>query len=69
MNTVADIQHLSGMEQLRYNPIGSVHGGYAATLLDTVMGCAVYSQKASCSTRTALSAPPRRRHVSCLPVK
>ena len=26
-----------------YNPIGSVHGGYAATLLDTVMGCAVHS--------------------------
>ena len=26
-----------------YNPIGLVHGGYAATLLDTVMGCAVQS--------------------------
>src|SRR3978361_1992692 len=24
-----------------YNPIGSVHGGYAATLLDSVMGLAV----------------------------
>lgn len=24
-----------------YNPIGSVHGGVAATLLDSVMGCAV----------------------------
>lgn len=24
-----------------YNPIGSVHGGYASTLLDTVLGCAV----------------------------
>ncbi len=24
-----------------YNPIGSVHGGYAATLLDSCMGCAV----------------------------
>ena len=23
------------------NPMGSVHGGIAATLLDTVMGCAV----------------------------
>ena len=23
-----------------YNPIGSVHGGYAATLLDSCMGCA-----------------------------
>jgi uncharacterized protein (TIGR00369 family) len=26
-----------------YNPIGSVHGGLAATLLDTAMGCAVHS--------------------------
>jgi uncharacterized protein (TIGR00369 family) len=24
-----------------YNPIGSVHGGVAATLLDSAMGCAV----------------------------
>lgn len=26
-----------------YNPIGSVHGGYAATMLDSCMGCAVHS--------------------------
>jgi uncharacterized protein (TIGR00369 family) len=26
-----------------YNPIGSVHGGLAATLLDSAMGCAVHS--------------------------
>ena len=26
-----------------YNPIGSVHGGMIATLLDSVMGCAVHS--------------------------
>ena len=26
-----------------YNPLGSVHGGIAATLLDSVMGCAVHS--------------------------
>ena len=26
-----------------YNPIGSVHGGWAATLLDSCMGCAVQS--------------------------
>ncbi|MGF7148005.1 uncharacterized protein (TIGR00369 family) [Sphingomonas zeicaulis] len=27
-----------------YNPIGTVHGGYAATLLDSACGCAVHSQ-------------------------
>ena len=27
-----------------YNPIGSVHGGYAATLLDSACGIAVHSQ-------------------------
>ncbi|MEX2629869.1 MAG: PaaI family thioesterase [Tistlia sp.] len=26
-----------------YNPIGSVHGGYAATLLDSCMSCAIHS--------------------------
>jgi uncharacterized protein (TIGR00369 family) len=27
-----------------YNPIGAVHGGYAATLLDSACGCAVHSR-------------------------
>jgi len=26
-----------------YNPLGSVHGGYAATLLDSCMGCAIHT--------------------------
>lgn len=26
-----------------YNPIGMVHGGYACTLLDSVLGCAVHT--------------------------
>lgn len=26
-----------------YNPIGLVHGGYAATLLDSALGCAVHT--------------------------
>ncbi len=26
-----------------YNPLGSIHGGYAATLLDSCLGCAVHS--------------------------
>ena len=29
--------------EFHYNPIGVVHGGLAATLLDSVMGCAVHS--------------------------
>ena len=37
-----------------YNPIGSVHGGYAATLLDTVMGCAVHSCLAAGQAYTTL---------------
>ena len=27
-----------------YNPIGTVHGGFAATLLDSATGCAVHSK-------------------------
>jgi len=30
-------------EERFYNAIGSMHGGYAAMLLDTAMGCAVHS--------------------------
>lgn len=30
-----------------YNPIRSIHGGYAATLLDSCMGCAVHSMLAA----------------------
>jgi uncharacterized protein (TIGR00369 family) len=30
-------------QQAFYNPIGSVHGGWASTLLDSCMGCAVHS--------------------------
>jgi len=29
-----------------YNPIGTVHGGYAATLLDSACGCAVHASLA-----------------------
>jgi uncharacterized protein (TIGR00369 family) len=29
--------------EVHYNPLGSVHGGIVATLLDSVMGCAVHS--------------------------
>ena len=37
-----------------YNPIGSVHGGYAATLLDSCMGCAVQSMLPQGSGYTTL---------------
>lgn len=30
--------------QRHYNPLGSVHGGWFATLLDSALGCAVHSQ-------------------------
>lgn len=30
-------------EHRHYNPIGTVHGGLAATLLDSAMGCAVHT--------------------------
>jgi uncharacterized protein (TIGR00369 family) len=29
--------------EMHYNPLGSVHGGIIATLLDSAMGCAVHS--------------------------
>ncbi len=37
-----------------YNPIGSVHGGYAATLLDSALGCAVHSQLGASQAYTTL---------------
>ena len=33
--------------EYHYNPIGVVHGGLAATLLDSAMGCAVHSMLAA----------------------
>jgi uncharacterized protein (TIGR00369 family) len=37
-----------------YNPLGMVHGGYAATLLDSACGCAVHSQLSATQTYTTL---------------
>jgi uncharacterized protein (TIGR00369 family) len=37
-----------------YNPIGTVHGGYAATLLDSACGCAVHSKLAANQAYTTL---------------
>ena len=30
-------------QEFHYNPLGSVHGGFGATVLDSAMGCAVHS--------------------------
>jgi uncharacterized protein (TIGR00369 family) len=37
-----------------YNPIGTVHGGYAATLLDSACGCAVHSVLSASQAYTTL---------------
>src|SRR5712691_6030774 len=63
-----------------YNPIGSVHGGYAATLLDSAMGLAVHSMLPVGTGYTTLefkvsfmkgmtkdSGPHRRPHAECRP--
>ena len=65
-----------------YNPIGSVHGGYAATLLDSAMGLAVHSMLPAGSGYTTLefkvsfikgmtkdtgTGPLRGSHLECRP--
>jgi uncharacterized protein (TIGR00369 family) len=40
--------------QHAYNPIGTVHGGYAATLLDSACGCAVHSKLSATQGYTTL---------------
>ena len=37
-----------------YNPIGTVHGGFAASLLDSALGCAIFSTMAKGETWTTL---------------
>ena len=40
--------------QYHYNLLGSVHGGFGATLLDSAMGCAVHSTLAAGDAYTTL---------------
>jgi|SRR5580658_1193767 uncharacterized protein (TIGR00369 family) len=40
--------------QHAYNPIGMVHGGYAATLLDSACGCAVHTLLTATQAYTTL---------------
>jgi uncharacterized protein (TIGR00369 family) len=37
-----------------YNPIGSVHGGFAATLLDSALACAIFTTMKAGDTWTTL---------------
>lgn len=37
------INLVSKPEATFFNPIGTIHGGYAATVLDTALGCVVHS--------------------------
>jgi uncharacterized protein (TIGR00369 family) len=44
-----------GVPEFRhYNPIGTVHAGFAATLLDSALGCAIFSTMAKGETWTTL---------------
>lgn len=40
---VGDVVMTAEPDESHYNPIGSVHGGFFATVLDSVCGCAVHS--------------------------
>jgi uncharacterized protein (TIGR00369 family) len=58
--SVVEVEHgravfdgLPGEEH--YNPIGVVHGGYAATLLDSALGCAVHTTLAAGEAYTTLT--------------
>jgi uncharacterized protein (TIGR00369 family) len=46
--TLAEVDHghavfIGTPDRFVYNPIGVVHGGYAATLLDSALGCSVHT--------------------------
>ena len=41
-------------EQRHYNPIGTVHGGFAAALLDSALGCAIFTTLDKGDTWTTL---------------
>ena len=41
-------------QEFHYNPLGTVHGGFGATLLDSAMGCAVHTTLAPGDVYTTL---------------
>ena len=57
--TLVEVEHgrvvFEGEPQFRhYNPIGTVHAGFTATLLDSAVACAVHSTLAKGETYTTL---------------
>jgi uncharacterized protein (TIGR00369 family) len=57
--TLSEVDHgravFSGEPQARhYNPIGTVHGGFAMTLLDSALACAIHSTLGKGETYTTL---------------
>jgi uncharacterized protein (TIGR00369 family) len=55
----AEVEHgrivFEGVPEFRhYNPLGMVHGGFAATLLDSALGCAIFSTLKKGDTWTTL---------------
>jgi uncharacterized protein (TIGR00369 family) len=57
--TLVEVEHgrakFAGMPSFKfYNPINVVHGGWAATLLDSALGCAVHSTCAKGEAYTTL---------------
>lgn len=46
------------------NPLGGVHGGFAATVLDSVTGCAIHTWKIVCACDQHLSYFTRRNYIT-----
>jgi uncharacterized protein (TIGR00369 family) len=56
---LVEVEHgraaFEGLPEFRhYNPIGTVHGGFIATLLDSALGCAIFSTLAKGEAWTTL---------------
>ncbi len=53
--------------EYHYNPLGTVHGGLAATLLDSALGCAIHSTLQAGTGYTTLMRTARRPVSFCVP--
>ena len=55
VDVATGVAAFEGLPEFRhYNPIGTVHGGFAATLLDSALGCAIFSTMAKGESWTTL---------------